>query len=95
MLKVTGVELTSVGRFEAAPGEEEIVLEDTAESRYRKLVVADGRIVGAILLGYAVEAPAVVRAVKDGQDVSSALDRLRAGDWSLFRDEPQAPAAAA
>jgi nitrite reductase (NADH) large subunit len=95
MLKVTGVELTSVGRFEpVGPEEEVITLEDVAESRYRKLVVSDGRVVGAILLGYGVEAPAVVRAVKDGTDVTPWLDRLRAGDWSLFIEQVQAPAEA-
>jgi nitrite reductase (NADH) large subunit len=95
MLKVTGVELTSVGRFEpVGPEEEVIALEDVPESRYRKLVVSDGRVVGAILLGYGVEAPAVVRAVKDGTDVTPSLDQLRAGDWSLFIEQAQAPAEA-
>jgi NADPH-dependent 2,4-dienoyl-CoA reductase/sulfur reductase-like enzyme/ferredoxin len=95
MLKVTGVDLTSAGRFEpAGPEDEAIVHEDVAESRYRKLVVTDGCVVGAILLGYAVEAPAVVRAVKESQDVTAWLERLRAGDWSLFAEEVQAPAAA-
>jgi nitrite reductase (NADH) large subunit len=94
MLKVTGVELTSVGRFEPSGSEEVIAQEDNAESRYRKLVVSDGILVGAILLGYGVEAPAVVRAVKDGSDLTPWLGHLRAGDWSLFLDEVQAPAEA-
>ena len=91
MLKVTGVDLTSVGRFEVeGPGEEAIVLEDAGEARYRKLVVADGRVVGGILLGYALEAQGIVRAVKDATDVSASLERLRAGDWSIFVEEAQA-----
>lgn len=96
MLKVTGVELTSVGRFEPdGPDEEVIALEDTAESRYRKLVLSpDGRIVGAILLGYAVEAPGIVKAVKDGTDLTRWLPQLRAGDWSVFRDQAVAPTSA-
>jgi NAD(P)H-nitrite reductase large subunit len=95
MLKVTGVDLTSAGRFEPAGPEDEVIAqEDVAESRYRKLVVKGGCIVGAILLGYAVEAPAVVRAVKEEQDVTASLEHLRAGDWSLFAGEVQAPAAA-
>lgn len=95
MLKVTGVDLTSVGRFEpGGPEDEVIALEDPAESRYRKLVLTNGRVVGAILLGYGVESPKVVRAVKEGQDVTAWLDQLRAGDWSLFADDVQAPAAA-
>jgi NADPH-dependent 2,4-dienoyl-CoA reductase/sulfur reductase-like enzyme/ferredoxin len=95
MLKVTGVDLTSAGRFEpAGPQDEVIAHEEVGEGRYRKLIVTDGQVVGAILLGYAVEAPAVVKAVKESQDVTAWLERLRAGDWSLFADEVQAPAAA-
>ena len=51
MLKVVGVELTSVGRFEEQEGDEVVALEEPG-GKYRKLVIEDGRIVGAILLGY-------------------------------------------
>jgi nitrite reductase (NADH) large subunit len=95
MLKVTGVELTSIGRFEPdGPGEEVIALEDTAESRYRKLVIADGTLVGAILLGYAAEAPGIVKAVKEGTDLTPSLEHLRAGDWSIFVEQAAGVAAA-
>jgi NAD(P)H-nitrite reductase large subunit len=50
-LKVAGIDLTSIGRFDAAPGDEAIVHEDQDARRYRKLVVSDGRLAGAILLG--------------------------------------------
>jgi NAD(P)H-nitrite reductase large subunit len=95
MLKVTGVDLTSIGRFEAAgPDELELVFEDVAEQRYRKLVVADGRIVGAILLGHPLEAPAVVAAVKAGTDVTRWLPQLETGDWSPLQGEDQRAAVA-
>lgn len=84
MLKVSGVDLTSVGAIEPEEGDEEIVDEDPAESRYRKLVVRDGRLVGAILLGYGAESSAVATAVQEQRDVSDELERLRDGDWSLF-----------
>ena len=52
ILKVVGIELTSIGRFEAAGSRRR---GDRPRGRlrheYRKLVIADGRIVGAILLG--------------------------------------------
>ena len=77
ILKVVGIELTSIGRFEAAGShEEEIALED-ASGRYRKLVVADGRIVGAILLGYSKEVAAVRTAITRGFDVTHQLPALR------------------
>ena len=79
ILKVVGIELTSIGRFEAAGShEEEIALED-ASGRYRKLVVADGRIVGAILLGFSKEVAAVRTAITRGFDVTHQLPLLRAG----------------
>jgi NAD(P)H-nitrite reductase large subunit/ferredoxin len=88
ILKVTGVDLMSVGRFEAEdPDELEIVLEDTAAIGYRKLVIGKGKIVGAILLGYPLEAPGVVRAVKESLDVMLSLDELRVGDWSSLVDQ--------
>jgi NAD(P)H-nitrite reductase large subunit len=82
ILKVVGIELTSIGRFEPeGPHEEVIALEDESAGRYRKLVVADGRIVGAILLGYSAEASPVVTAVKRSYDVRALLPELRAGRW--------------
>jgi len=50
-LKVTGVELFSAGETEAKEGAEEIVYEDRTAGVYRKLVVKDGRLAGAVLLG--------------------------------------------
>lgn len=49
-LKVSGVPLYSIGDIEGR-GAEAIVLEDRATSVYRKLVVRDGRLVGAVLYG--------------------------------------------
>ena len=88
ILKVTGVDLTSIGRFEREGDHElEIAIEDVAEQRYRKLVVADGRIVGAILLGYPLESPGVVAAVKAGTNVLPSLERLQAGEWSILQEQ--------
>ncbi|WP_157592438.1 FAD-dependent oxidoreductase [Solirubrobacter soli] len=96
ILKVVGIELTSIGRFEAAGShEEEIALED-ASGRYRKLVVADGRIVGAILLGFSKEVAAVRTAITRGFDVTHVLPTLRQGRWDVLTgmsgEMPLAPA---
>jgi nitrite reductase (NADH) large subunit len=81
---VSGVDLTSIGRIEAEEGDETIVLEEPGESRYRKLVLRDGSIVGGILLGYTLESAGLTRAVQERLDMSAHLDRLRAGDWEVF-----------
>jgi nitrite reductase (NADH) large subunit len=86
ILKVVGIELTSIGRFEAqSPSEEVIALEDEAAQKYRKLVIGeDGRIVGAILLGYSTEVSPVRTAIARGWDVRPRLDDLRAGRWDVL-----------
>jgi NAD(P)H-nitrite reductase large subunit len=84
-LKVVGVDVTSIGRFRAAPGEGEIVLEDEDNGRYRKLVIANGKIVGAILLGHAKEATAVTTAIKQAWDVSDLMPALLMGQWGELR----------
>lgn len=89
MLKVVGVQLTSIGRITEDDGDEAIALEDSAEHAYRKLLIdADGRIAGAILLGYPNDAPAVQTAIKDRRDVRPQLDALRSGDWSVLAAAP-------
>jgi NADPH-dependent 2,4-dienoyl-CoA reductase/sulfur reductase-like enzyme/ferredoxin len=90
MLKVSGVDLTSIGRIEAEEGDETIVIEELGESRYRKLVLRDGSIVGGILLGYTLESAGLTRAVQERLDMSAHLDRLRAGDWEVFVDHARA-----
>ena len=62
MLKVVGVELTSIGRFEEQ-GRRGRRARGAAAERYRKLVIEDGRIAGAILLGYSTEVAAVRAAI--------------------------------
>ena len=86
MLKVVGVDLTSIGQIEAkGDSESEIVLAEPADNRYRKLVIADGKIVGAILLGYPALAPAVAEISKQGLDISKHLPTLRNGDWDVLK----------
>ncbi len=89
MLKVVGVDLTSAGRFEAATEDEiVIVLEEmvagSEDRHYRKLVIANGIIVGAILIGHPAEAPVVAEAIKQQVDVLPYLDALRAGEWGVL-----------
>jgi len=87
MLKVVGVELTSIGQINAKTENEiEITLEEIEQNRYRKLVIADGKIIGTILLGYPLEAPAVTAAIKQGLDVTPHLDALREGRWEVLKD---------
>lgn len=73
MLKVVGVELASIGRIEAEPDDEVIVHE--AQGTYRKLLLTENRIVGAILLGPGNDVPSIRAAITQGREVDVAALR--------------------
>ena len=50
-LKVSGVNVFSAGDFIGGEGTEAIVLSDARQGTYKKLVIAGGRLTGAILIG--------------------------------------------
>lgn len=84
MLKVVGVDLLSVGRFQAGAGDTVIALEDPEAHSYRKLVIAGGRVVGAILIARQEDAPHVTAAVKEGREVTPILPALERGEWEIL-----------
>lgn len=76
-LKVAGAEVTSLGI--CTPPENGFVslrAVDPAAGRYRKLVLRDGKIVGAILLNDPGRVRPVSRLIEQGVDVSAYADRL-------------------
>jgi NAD(P)H-nitrite reductase large subunit len=72
-LKVMGVDLFCAGRVEPVEGEEQLLTLDSRQGRYRKLVLADDRLMGAVLLGDLSEAPVLRRLVEDGGTVPPEL----------------------
>src|ERR1700688_4576986 len=50
-LKVSGVSVFSAGDFMGADGSEAILLNDVRHGTYKKLVISDGRLIGAVLVG--------------------------------------------
>jgi nitrite reductase (NADH) large subunit len=55
-LKVSGVSVFSAGDFMGGDGSESLVLSDRSRGTYKKLVIADGRLTGAVLIGDTVDA---------------------------------------
>jgi NADPH-dependent 2,4-dienoyl-CoA reductase/sulfur reductase-like enzyme/ferredoxin len=83
-LKVVGADLISVGQFNPGPQDTTIIEEDISSHRYRKLVVRDGILVGAILIGWPELIEPVGKAVKKKQSLNAVAAQLKAGDWSFF-----------
>jgi len=55
-LKVSGVAVFSAGDFFGAEGTESIVLNDASGGTYKKLMISDGRLTGAVLVGDVADA---------------------------------------
>jgi NAD(P)H-nitrite reductase large subunit/ferredoxin len=82
-LKVPGIDLLSVGAIHALGRDAHtVVLTDHGSRGYRKLVVEDGRVAGAIVLGTPELFDDVTRAVEVRLEVGADLDALDHGDWS-------------
>jgi hypothetical protein len=56
---------------------------------HRRLFVEGGRIVGAVVVGPPGTGKDVAKAIQNRVDISGAMDRLRAFDWSALGDLPQ------
>ena len=84
-LKVPGIDLLSIGAVEASGDESRtVVVSASGTRRYRKLVLDDGRLAGAIILGDPELFDDVTAGVEQGIDLSSDLDALEHGKWQAL-----------
>ncbi len=75
-LKVTGIDLFSAGDFAERDDRDEIVLRDPARGIYKRLVIEDGRLAGAVLYGETGDGAWYFDLLKKRTDVSSMRDTL-------------------
>ncbi len=75
-LKVSGVNVFSAGEFLGAPGTEQIVLSDPGLGIYKKLVMRDGRLVGAVLVGDTADASGIRELIRSGEPIEAIRDDL-------------------
>jgi nitrite reductase (NADH) large subunit len=84
-LKVPGIDLLSIGVVDAHGGESRtVVVSAYGTRRYRKLILEDGRLAGAIILGSPELFDDVTTAVEGRLDVGSHLDALEHGKWQAL-----------
>ena len=83
-LKVSGIDLTSIGLVHPEKQDvEELRQIDPAEGVYKKLVIADDRIVGAIVLGDRQEARIISQLINAKVDVSGHTQQLLQEHFNL------------
>jgi nitrite reductase (NADH) large subunit len=76
-LKVTGVDVFSAGALEARDdGDEELTLRDAGRGQYKKLVLREGRLAGAILYGEITDGPWFVELMESKRDIAPLRDSL-------------------
>jgi len=70
-LKVSGVSVFSAGDFTGGDGSESLVLTDRRRGTYKKLVIADGRLTGAVLIGDTVDALWYIELIRNREKVAA------------------------
>jgi nitrite reductase (NADH) large subunit len=78
-LKVTGIDLFSAGDFHGDEHSEDIVLKDAARGVYKKIVLKENRVRGAVLYGDTVDGAWYFQLMREGTDVSAFRDSLLFG----------------
>lgn len=92
-LKVSGVNVFSAGDFLGSLGTEQIVLSDQGLGLYRKLVVKDGGLVGAVLFGDTSDGLWYQELMRSGASIEAIRDDMIFGRALAERSAPNKLAA--
>jgi nitrite reductase (NADH) large subunit len=82
-LKVTGVDLYSAGDFSGGGGTEDIVLADPGAGVYKRLVIKDDRLVGAVMFGDTADGAWYFKLLREGTSIAAIRDKLMFGESNL------------
>lgn len=69
-LKVTGIDLFSAGEFNEEEGDETLVMQDSSSGVYKKLVICDDKIKGAVLFGDTMDGTWYFQLMRDETNIA-------------------------
>lgn len=75
-LKVSGLDMHSIGEYEASEGDDVIATKDLSEGVYRKLVIRDNKIVGVLCIGDVTDSHWYYELMSAETDISSIREML-------------------
>lgn len=78
-LRITGINVFSAGNFEAGPGVESLVLRDPKRGIYKRLIISQDKIRGAVLYGDVRDGAWYLDLMNAGSDIHSLRDELLFG----------------
>ncbi len=82
-LKVTGIDLFSAGDFAPRDDVEELIFQDAARGVYKKLVVQNGKLRGAVLYGDTVDGAWYFQLLREGTPIGDFRENILFGQAHL------------
>ncbi len=82
-LKVTGIDLFSAGDYLGNASTEDLIYQDSARGVYRKLVIHDNRIKGAVMYGDTLDSNWYFDLMRDNTDITDMRERILFGQAHL------------
>jgi nitrite reductase (NADH) large subunit len=83
MLKVTGIDLFSAGDFQGNDDTDELLFHDVANGTYKKIVIKDNVIVGAVLYGDTIDGSWYFQMMKDATSIADFRSTVLFGQAHL------------
>jgi len=78
-LKVSGVDVFSAGRYDEPPGTRALRYQDEVDGVYKKIVLQDDKLVGAVLFGDTSDGASLFSLIKKGESVKGREKELLLG----------------
>ncbi|AIQ65595.1 nitrite reductase [Paenibacillus stellifer] len=78
-LKVSGVDVFSAGRYEEPAGSRALRYQDEIDGVYKKLVIEDDKLIGAVLFGDTADGPQLFSLIKSGESIKGQEKSLLLG----------------
>ena len=86
-LKLDGIDVKGFGLTDPAGDKQEVIGGDeTDDSTHRKIIVEDGKLVGAVFVGPPGTGKHIATAINNGVHLGPVLDELRQGKWERLAE---------
>ncbi len=82
-LKVTGIELFSVGDFHGDDDSDTLIFQDPKRGIYKKVVLKEDKIIGSVMYGDTIDSSWYFKLLKDGTSVADFRDSLLFGQANI------------
>lgn len=79
-LKVSGVDVFSAGEYADKPGTRAVRVQDDFEGIYKKVVIREGKVIGAVLFGDISDGSRLFAMIRNGEDVTGKEKTVLLGE---------------